>query len=161
MTYNRRNSYRRGGYRGQQTTGRVAKTNARPGPCHYCRQEIPAGAGQLWREDSGAWSAVHMPAEWSGSPVSGRYIYGCPADTDTMNAEGRFGGPDARSESERLAAVAATYAAVHAPRQSDPGDDLRELSRRAGGKYAYTSTGARMTMSSRRCEDAPCCGCCD
>ena len=30
-----------------------------------------------------------------------------------------------------------------------------------GGKYAYTSSGARMTMSSRRCEDAPCCGCCD
>lgn len=30
-----------------------------------------------------------------------------------------------------------------------------------GSKYAYTSTGARMTLSSRRCEDAPCCGCCD
>jgi hypothetical protein len=27
--------------------------------------------------------------------------------------------------------------------------------------YAYTGSGARMTMSSRRCEDAPCCGCCD
>ena len=33
--------------------------------------------------------------------------------------------------------------------------------RSRGSKYAYTSTGARMTMSSRRCEDAPCCGCCD
>ena len=49
----------------------------------------------------------------------------------------------------------------YAPVQAEPGADLREVSRRAGGKYAYTSTGARMTMSSRRCEDAPCCGCCD
>ena len=26
---------------------------------------------------------------------------------------------------------------------------------------AYTSSGARMTSRSGRCEDAPCCGCCD
>ena len=32
---------------------------------------------------------------------------------------------------------------------------------RRGSRYAYTSSGARVTMSSRRCEDAPCCGCCD
>jgi len=36
----------------------------------------------------------------------------------------------------------------------------RTYSRR-GGRYAYTNSGARVTMSSRRCEDAPCCGCCD
>jgi hypothetical protein len=162
MSGYRRNSYRRGYGSRSFTPGRVARVNARPGPCRYCGEAIPAGAGQLWREDSGAWSVVHAPAEWSGSPVSGRYIGGCPRDTDAMNAEGNFGGPGARSESERLAAVAATYAAMHdAPRQAGPGDDLREVSRRAGSKYAYTSTGARMTMSSQRCEDAPCCGCCD
>ena len=27
--------------------------------------------------------------------------------------------------------------------------------------YAYTSGGARMTSRYGRCEDAPCCGCCD
>jgi hypothetical protein len=27
--------------------------------------------------------------------------------------------------------------------------------------YGYTSTGARMTDRFSRCEDAPCCGCCD
>jgi hypothetical protein len=32
--------------------------------------------------------------------------------------------------------------------------------RERGSKYAYTNSGARVTMSSRRCEDAPCCGCC-
>lgn len=32
---------------------------------------------------------------------------------------------------------------------------------RAGSRYACTQGGARMTMSSQRCEDAPCCGCCD
>lgn len=162
MSYYNRNSHRRQSSRPRPVTpGRVAKVNARPGPCRYCHEEIPAGAGQLWREDSGAWSVVHAPAEWHGSPVSGRYIYGCPRDTDQMNAEGNWPG---RPEAERLAAVAATYAAMHAteaPCQADPGDDLREVSRRAGGKYAYTSSGARMTASSQRCIDAPCCGCCD
>ena len=164
MAY-RRNSYRRNNYGSRPATpGRVERVNARPGPCRACHQQIPAGAGQLWREESGAWSVVHAPAEWSGSPVSGRYIYGCPADTDAMNAKGRFGGPDARPEAERLAAVAATYAAMHAsdaPKQASPDDDLVEVSRRAGGKYAYTSSGVRMTASSQRCIDAPCCGCCD
>jgi hypothetical protein len=42
-------------------------------------------------------------------------------------------------------------------------DAPRPTSRRGyrDSKYAYTASGARMTMSSRRCEDAPCCGCCD
>lgn len=32
---------------------------------------------------------------------------------------------------------------------------------RGSSKYAYTGSGARMTERSQRCEDAPCCGCCD
>ena len=50
MTYR---NYRRGGYRNSRplTPGRVAKVNTRPGPCHYCTEIVPAGAGQLWRED--------------------------------------------------------------------------------------------------------------
>ena len=146
MGYGRTN-YRRGYGSRPVTAGRVQRVNARPGECRSCGVEVPAGAGQLWREESGAWSVIHSLAEWHGSPVSGRYVGGCPAETDEMNARGKFGGQDGvRPESERIASIAATYAAT---RRTDP------------SKYAYTSSGARMTMSSRRCEDAPCCGCCD
>jgi hypothetical protein len=144
-----RTSYR-GGSRSTRpvTAGRVARVNARPGPCRGCGEEIPAGAGNLWRESGGAWSVVHTVAEWAGSPVSGQYAGGCPAETDAMNERGKFGGPDgARSEVERIAAVAATYAATHA---------VIEAPRRRS--YASTSSGARMY---ERCghEDYPCCGC--
>ena len=107
-----RSGYRRGYSSTRQTTGRIAKPNARPGPCRGCGEEIPAGAGQLWREESGAWSVVHRIAEWAGSPVSGQYTGGCPAETDRMNRDGHFGGPDgARSERDRIASYAAIYAA--------------------------------------------------
>jgi hypothetical protein len=150
MTY--RNSYRRGYRNSAPSTGRIARPNKRPGPCRYCQEEIPAMGGQLWREDDGAWSVVHRPAEWAGSPTSGHYVGGCPDETDRMNAQGRFGGQDgAGSERDRIASRAALASAM-AEREA-PGS--------RGSKYAYTSTGARMTMSSRRCEDAPCCGCCD
>jgi hypothetical protein len=128
----------------------VTSARARAGPdergLRGTRRLSQAGAGQLWREESGAWSVVHAPAEWAGSPVSGRYVGGCPDETDALNAAGGFGSPDARPERDRLAAIATAYAAV---RRTEP------------GKYAYTSSGARMTLSSRRCEDAPFCGCCD
>jgi hypothetical protein len=55
----------------------------------------------------------------------------------------------------------AEAASMRAPRQAAPDADLRAVSAAAGSKYAYTETGARVTVSSRRCEDAPCCGCCD
>jgi hypothetical protein len=135
-------SYRRGYGRRTYapTVGRIAKPNARPGPCRACGAEIPAGAGQLWHEESGAWSVVHEPTTWAGSPVSGQYVGGCPADTDALNASGRFGGSEGpQLESERLALVAATAAAVGV--------------RRAGGYRPAYRRG--------RCEDAPCCGCCD
>ena len=79
--------YRRGGYRRSYapTVGRVSKVNARPGPCRYCGETVAAGAGQLWRDDNG-WSAVHLPASWHGSPVSGGYINGCPGEADKLNA---------------------------------------------------------------------------
>lgn len=153
------------------TPGRVERVNARPGDCRSCHEHIPAGAGQLWRESDGSWSVVHVEQSQGGwlmhpQPVRG----GCPESTDKRNAElhaSGFLGPDAPvlvSEREHIASTARMYAArnaTDAPRQAGPGDDLREVSRRAGSKYAYTSSGARMTMLSRRCEDAPCCGCCD
>ena len=160
MTYNR-NAYRgRGGYRGSNartfTPGRVARPNKRPGECRACHEEIPAGAGHLWREADGAWSVVHVPESQGGwlmhpEPVRG----GCPEATDKRNAElhaSGFFGPDApapASERDHIAAMARTYNPVQA------------ASARSGSKYAYLPDGTRMTMSSRRCEDAPCCGCCD
>jgi hypothetical protein len=156
VTY--RSSSYTAGRRREVTPGRVARPNRRPGPCRACGEEIPAGAGQLWRETSGTWSVVHVPESQGGwlmhpEPVRG----GCPQSTDARNAEllasGFFGqGVTAvTSERDRIADAAARYAAT----------SVRETPARAGSKYAYTSTGARVTLSSRRCEDAPCCGCCD
>ncbi len=141
-----RSGYRRGYSNARQTTGRIARPNARAGECRGCHEMIPAGAGQLWREESGAWSVVHRAAEWAGSPVSGQYTGGCPAETDRMNEQGHFGGQGgARSERDNIASYAAIWAASshdRAPRRS----------------YARTSSGARMY---ERCshEDYPCCGC--
>ena len=152
MTY--RNSYRRG-YRASRpvTPGRVTKVNARPGPCRYCGEAIPAGAGQLWREDSGAWSVVHAEETQGGwlmhpQPVRG----GCPEATDRRNAEmhaNGFLGPDTpapASERENIAATAARYAA----RQASDATPARR-------SYARTSGGAWMSERCS-CEDYPCCG---
>jgi hypothetical protein len=150
--------------RQQRTVGRIGRVNARPGDCRDCGAAIPAGAGELWREQSGSWSVVHRPAAWSGSPVSGFYAGGCPDETDRMNAAGKFGrnGQAPDSEHVRISQVARGYELSHpAPVQAPAGADLREVSAAAGPKYAYTNTGARVTMASARCIDAPCCGCCD
>ena len=75
----------------------------------------------------------------------------CSKDARAIKAGERinYGGPGAVTHE--------ACPAMDAPRSSNRG----RRSRYGGSKYAYTSTGARMTMSSRRCEDAPCCGCCD
>jgi hypothetical protein len=145
-----RTSYRRGYRSASMTAGRVARVNARPGDCLNCGEEIPAGAGHLWRQADGSWSVVHQPAEWTGSPVSGWYAGGCPDETDRMNRDGQFGGPDGTTmtERDRIAATAATYAAAH------PVSEAR-VPREHRPHYGYTSSGRS------RCEDAPCCGCCD
>lgn len=46
--------------------------------------------------------------------------------------------------------------AMDAPRRSISG-----TSRRTRPGYAYSSSGARLASRYGRCEDAPCCGCCD
>ena len=141
-----RSGYGRRGYSSRpQTAGRVARPNARPGNCRGCSEEIPAGAGQLWREQDGSWSVAHRIAEWAGSPVSGQYTGGCPAETDRMNEQGHFGGPDGvKSERDRIASYAAIYAA------STPERPARQSYARTTSRYAY-----------ERCthEDYPCCGC--
>ncbi len=149
-----RSGYRRGYNSRPATVGRVARVNARPGPCRDCGEEIPAGAGQLYRESGGAWAVVHAPAEQGGWLMNPQpYRGGCPESTDKRNAElhaSGFFGPDAPapvSERDNIAATAARYAA------SNP---VSETPRRRS--YARTSSGARMY---ERCthEDYPCCGC--
>ena len=148
MGYGRSN-YRRGYSNARQTAGRIAKPNARPGPCRDCDEEIPAGGGQLWRGGDGSWSVVHVEATQGGWLMHPQpYRGGCPESTDRRNAElhaSGFLGADAPapvSEREHIAATARTYASrtdVPAPRRS----------------YARTSRGYE------RCthEDYPCCGC--
>lgn len=148
MGYGRSN-YRRGYSSRPVTAGRVARPNARPGDCRSCGETVPAGAGQLWRESDGAWSVVHVESSQGGwlmhpQPVRG----GCPESTDKRNAElhaAGFFGPDAAapvSERDEIAATARRYA------ESNPARPERV-------HYGYNSRGRS------RCEDAPCCGCCD
>ena len=154
-----RSGYGRRGYSSRPATvGRIAKANARPGPCSDCGEDIPAGAGQLYRESGGAWAVVHVEQTqggWLMNPQPARG--GCPESTDKRNAElhaAGFFGPDAPmpvSERDHIAATAATYAAMNPASEARP----------ARKSYAYSSSGARMSNRYGRCEDAPCCGCCD
>jgi hypothetical protein len=78
---------RRGGYRQRPSVprdGRIERANKHAGPCHYCGTEVPAGQGQLFGA-AGQWKAVHLPTRWHGSPVSGRYIGGCPGEAGKLN----------------------------------------------------------------------------
>ena len=108
-----RNGYRRRSY--APTVGPVQKANARPGPCRSCGETVPANAGQLYREESGAWSVRHLPAVWRGSPVSGQYVGGCPADTARLNA-----GPtdEERAASQALSDAAMAAVTAHAGREA-------------------------------------------
>jgi hypothetical protein len=69
----------------------------------------------------------------------------CPDPEIPAGARINYGGPGAITHQ--------ACQAMDAPRRARAG--------RRDSKYAYTNSGARVTMSSRRCEDAPCCGCCD
>jgi hypothetical protein len=143
--------YRNGyGRRPVVRPGRVERVNQRAGECRTCGELVPAGGGHLWRETSGAWSVVHWPAVrggWAMDPQP--YRGGCPESTDRLNAElhaagqlGRDAGMPA-SEREAIARAAGRFIPPAV---------------RGGSKDAFTTHSARM---SRRCEDAPCCGCCD
>ena len=149
--------YRSGyGRRAAVRPGRVERPNSRAGECRSCGEPVPAGGGHLWREASGAWSVVHWPAVrggWAMDPQP--YRGGCPAETDRLNAELHAGGhlgmdaPLPASERDVIAGAAARFV------PPAPGG------RASSGRCAYTAGRARVTSSSRRCEDAPCCGCCD
>ncbi len=185
MSY--RNGYRNG-YRRPAPRTAGPRANKFAGPCAACGLEVRAGNGQLTGSREAGWKVTHRPASWHGSPVSGQYVNGCPESTACQNLAGQWGpyasprcaddthasqvrdtgGCDSCSREVKKDLGDGIYVRVgdhrvypvSAPVQAGEGDDLAEVSRRAGSKYAYTSSGARMTMSSRRCIDAPCCGCC-
>jgi hypothetical protein len=136
--YNRRDS-------SPQMTG--PRPNTYAGNCDTCGVAVAARAGILTGSKATGYTVRHAPATWNGSPVSGGWVNGCPADTDSLNAA--------------LGHVDDNYVRNMARASEIDVNGPREMSRRAGGKYAYTSGGARMTERSQRCEDAPCCGCCD
>ena len=47
--------------------------------CAKCGGELPAGSGVVTFL-GGRWIASHEPCRWHGSPVSGRWVGGCPGD---------------------------------------------------------------------------------
>jgi hypothetical protein len=68
------------------------------GVCALCGGDVPARAGLLrkareprvntydgpggLRTSVSYWDVVHRPPEWVGSPVSGRWVGGCPEEVD-------------------------------------------------------------------------------
>ena len=93
MTY--RNSYRRRSH-APSRAGRVQRANKYAGPCHYCGAEVPAGKGQLWAGGADGWQVVHLEATWAGSPVSGRWVGGCPEEASLSLAAPREAPRDTR-----------------------------------------------------------------
>jgi hypothetical protein len=83
----------------------------------------------------------------TGGPTSGYVVRHLAAVWAGSPVSGRWSG--GCPAGDKLAASRA------AARASTP------AGRHDSSKYAYTASGTRTTMSSRRCEDAPCCGCCD
>jgi hypothetical protein len=55
----------------------IQRRNKRSGTCAVCSQNVPVGVGVVTRV-SGGWRLTHSPKRWVGSPVSGRWVDGCP-----------------------------------------------------------------------------------
>jgi len=51
-------------------------------PCSMCGQTLKPGEGILRRDNNGRWSAFHPAPRWVGSPVSGRFVGGCPDNVE-------------------------------------------------------------------------------
>lgn len=62
----------------------VPRANKHAGECGVCGEQVEAGAGLLTGQP-GSWGVKHTHAEWKGSPVSGRYVGGCPGPTADLN----------------------------------------------------------------------------
>ena len=72
-----------------QPTG--PRPNKLAGTCSKCAETVRAGDGILTGSAATGYEVRHGPARWHGSPVSGKYIGGCPKDTDALNTQGGFG----------------------------------------------------------------------
>jgi hypothetical protein len=126
---------------------------------------VPAGAGILTGNRATGYTVRHSAARWHGSPVSGRYIGGCPGEADQLNTPAGTPEPCGRELADTTDCRYPGHAKGYHPDPAvmDAGSDagLAELSRAAGPGTAVLSSGAIVTTSRGRCEDAPCCGCCD
>jgi hypothetical protein len=74
----------------------IQRRNKRPGTCEVCAQHVPVGAGVVTKI-SGGWRLTHSPKRWVGSPVSGRWVDGCPPGDQSGN---QLSGADGDSDVE-------------------------------------------------------------
>lgn len=74
MTY--RNSYRRSV---QRTAPRA---NIYDGKCWICQGTVPAHAGILTGNRDVGYRIRHGDRHWMGSPISGRFVGGCPDSSE-------------------------------------------------------------------------------
>jgi len=56
------------------------RTNRYAGTCELCGATVAANAGILRRGRDRQWTVTHRPPAWVGSPVSGRWVNGCPTE---------------------------------------------------------------------------------
>lgn len=57
----------------------TVRGNKYPATCAKCGGDLPAGRGVVTFL-GGRWVPSHEPVQWHGSPVSGRWVGGCPGD---------------------------------------------------------------------------------
>lgn len=61
-------------------------SNRYPADCAVCGARVDAHAGVATGSRRNGWTITHKPSRWTGSPVSGGYVGGCPDKTpDTTN----------------------------------------------------------------------------
>jgi hypothetical protein len=136
MAYRKSSNYRR-----PQQSG--PRPNTYAGTCATCGEPVAAGMGILTGTRATGYTTTHAPASLKGSPISGGYVNGCPAETDKLNrglghTEGAY---VSNLERARLINV------------EPPPSRGRRVPR------AYTSSGAQMFTRGCGHEDYPCCGC--
>ena len=123
------------------------RANRYAGCCVYCGAVLEPGAGELNGSRRVGWRLTCPRPRWVGSPVSGWYVGGCVGEAERLNAGvGRgpgadvpAGSPSGELEPERVEVEAG----------------------QAAGRVEYRAYSGGRRRAGWRCEDAPCCGCCD
>jgi hypothetical protein len=58
------------------------RANKHDAACSICGQNVPAGTGTLTGNRDKGYTIYHTPSRWVGSPISGRFVGGCPKGDD-------------------------------------------------------------------------------